>query len=79
MFNICVHQNFVYHTKRVTSVPSHHQPAKGSSFVSPPSIIPRKSIVLPPSTSPPAFADLPLHEISQTVDQLREEALCLCR
>ncbi len=47
MFYFCVRQSFLCHTKRVASVPSHHQPAKGSSIVLPPSIIPRKSIVLP--------------------------------
>ncbi len=77
MFYFCVCQNFVCHTKQVTSVPSHHQPAKGSSVVLPPSIIPRKSIVLPPLISPPAHADLPLHVSSQTVNQPREEALYL--
>jgi hypothetical protein len=78
MFYFCVHQNFVCHTKRVASVPSHHRPAKGSSIVLPPSIIPRKSIVSPPSISPPAHADLPLHVRCRTVNQPREEALC-CR
>ncbi len=80
MFYFCVHQNFVCHTKRVVSVPSHHRPAKWSSVVSPPSILPRKSIVLPPSISLPAHADLPLHITSQTIDQPREEAPCFhCR
>jgi hypothetical protein len=79
MFYFCVRQNFVCHTKQVASVPSHHQPAKGSSVVLPPLIIPRKSIVLPPLISPPAHADLPLHVSSQTINQPREEALCLCR
>jgi hypothetical protein len=79
MFYICVHQNFVCHTKQVASVPSHHRPAEGSSIVLPPLIIPRKSILLLPSISPPAHADSPLHKSSQTVDQPREEASCLCR
>ncbi len=79
MFYIWVHQNFVWHTKRVASVPSHHQPAKGSSVVLLPSIIPRKSIVLPPLISLPVHADLPSHVSSQTVNQPREEASCLCR
>ncbi len=79
MFYFCVRQNFVCHTKRVASVPSHHQQAKGSSILLPPLIRPRKSIVLPPSISPPVHADLPLHITSQTVNQPREEALCLCR
>ncbi len=78
MFYFCLCQNFVCHTKRVASVPSHHQPAKGSSIVLPPSIIPRKSVVLPPSISLPAHADSLLHISSQTVDQPREEASCLC-
>ncbi len=78
MLYFCMHQNFVCHTKRVASVPSHHQPAKGSSVVLPLSIIPRKSMVLPPSISPPAHADSPSHVSSRTVDQPREEALCLC-
>ncbi len=78
LFYLYVHQNFVCHTKRVASVPSHHQPAKGSSVVLPPSIIPRKSIVSPPSISLPAHADLSLHVTSQTVNQPREEVLCLC-
>ncbi len=77
MFYFCMHQNFVYHTKQVANVPSHHQPAEWSSVVSPPSILPRKSIVSPPSISPPVHADLPLHVTSQTVDQPREEAPCL--
>ncbi len=79
MFNFCVRQNFVCHTKQVASVPSHHRPAKGSSIVSPSLIIPRKIIVLPPSISPPAHADLPSHVSSQTANQPREEASCLCR
>ncbi len=78
MFYVCVHQNFVCHTKQEASVPSHHRPAKGSSVVLPPSIIPRKSIVSLLSISPPAHADSPLHITSQTVNQRREEALCLC-
>ncbi len=79
MFYYCVRQNFVCHTKQVASVPSHHQLAKGSSVVLPPSIIPRKSIVLLPSISPPVHADLPLHVTSRTINQPREEASCLCR
>ncbi len=79
MLYFCMRQNFVYHTKRVASVPSHHWPAKWSSVLSPPSIIPRKSIVSLPSISPPAHADLPSHIISQTVDQPKKEAPCLCR
>ncbi len=79
MFYFCMRQNFVCHTKQVASVPSHHRPAKGSSIVSPPSIIPRKSIVLPPLISPPAHADSPLHVSSWTLNQPREEASCLCR
>ncbi len=67
MFYFCVHQNFVCQTKHVASVPSHHQPAKGSSIVLLPSIIPRKSIVLPPLISPPAHADWPLHISSRGV------------
>ncbi len=59
--------------------PFHHQPAKGSSVMTLPSIIPRKSIVLPPLISLPMHADSPLHITSQTVDQPREEASCLCR
>ena len=78
MFYFCVHQNFVCHTKQVASVPSHHQPAKWSSVVSPPLILPRKSIVLPPSISLPVHADLLSHITSRTVDQPRE-VLCLCR
>ncbi len=78
MFYFCVHQNFVCHTKQVASFPSHHWLAKWSSIVSPPSILPRKSIVSPPSISPPVHADLPLHLASQTVNQPREEAPCLC-
>ncbi len=78
MFYFCVCQNFVCHTKQVASVPSHHQPAKGSSVVLPPLIIPRKSIVLPPLISPPVHAYLPLHVSSQTVNQPREEVSCLC-
>ncbi len=79
MFCFCVHQNFVCHTKWDASVPSHHWPAKGSSIMLPPSIIPRKSIVLPLSINPPAHADSPLYISSRTVDQPREEASCLCR
>ncbi len=78
MFYICVRQNFVCHTKQVASVPSHHRPAKGSSVVLPPSIIPRKNIVVPPSISLPAHADSLSHVSSQTINQPREEALCLC-
>ncbi len=79
MFYFCVRQNFVCHTKQVAIAPSHHRPAKWSSVVSPPLILPKKSIVLLPSISPPAHADLPLHVTSQTVDQPREEAPCLRR
>jgi hypothetical protein len=80
MFYFCVRQNFVCHTKQVVSVSSHHQPAKGSSVVSPPLILPRKNIVLRPSISLPAHADSFLHVTSQTVDQPKEEAPCLhCR
>jgi hypothetical protein len=79
LFYFCVHQNFVCHTKWVASVLSHHRPAKGSSVMLLPPIIPRKSIVSLPLIIPPAHADSPLHVSSQTVDQLREEALCLCR
>ncbi len=79
MFYFCMRQNFVCHTKQVASVPSHHQPAKWSCVVSPPSILPRKSIVLPPLISPPMHADLPSHVTSQTVDQPREKAPCLRR
>ncbi len=79
MFYFCMHQNFVCHTKQVASIASHHRPAKWSSIVSPMWILPRKSIVSPPSISPPAHADLPLHITSQTVDQPREEAPCLRR
>ncbi len=78
MFYFCMHHNFVCHTKRVASVPSHHWPAKGNSVVLPPSIIPRKSIMLPPSISPPMHADLPLHVSSRSVNQPREKASCLC-
>jgi hypothetical protein len=78
MFYFCVRQSFVCHTKQVASVPSHHQPAKGSSVVLPPLIISRKSIMLPPSISPPMHADSSLHVSSQTVDQPREEESCLC-
>ncbi len=78
MFYFCVRQNFVHHTKRVASAPSHHQPAKWSSVVSLPLILPRKSIVSLPLISPPTHADLPLHVTSQTVNQLREKAPCLC-
>jgi hypothetical protein len=79
LFYFSVHQNFVCHTKRVASIPSHHQPAKGSSIVLPPLIVPRKSIVSPPLISLPVHADLPSHVTSQTINQPREEALCLCR
>ncbi len=79
MFYFCMRQNFVCHTKQVASVPSHHQPAKWSSIVSPLLILLRKSILLPPLISPPVHADLQSHVTSQTVNQLREEALCLCR
>ncbi len=58
MFYFCMCQNFVCHTKQVASVPSHHQPAEWSSVVSLPLILPRKSIILPPSISPPVHADL---------------------
>ncbi len=77
MFYFCVHQNFVCHTKQVVSISSHHQPAKWSSLMSPPSILPRKSIVSPPLISPPMHADLPLHVTSQTINQPREEVPCL--
>ncbi len=77
MFYFCVHQNFVCRTKQVVSVPSHHQPAKWSSIVSLLLILPRKSIVSPPSISPPMHADSPSHVTSQIVDQPREEVLCL--
>ncbi len=76
MFYFCVRQNFVCHTKRVSSVPSHHQPAKWSSVVSPPLILPRKSILSPPLISPPVHADLPSHVTIRTVNQPREEAPC---
>ncbi len=79
MFYFCMRQNFVCHTKQVVSVPSHHRPAKWSSVVSPPSILPRKSIMSPPLISLPVHADLPSHVTSWTVDQPREEAPCLCR
>ncbi len=79
MFYFCVHQNFVCHTKQVASVPSHHRPAKWSGVMSPPLILPRKSIVSPPWISPPAHADLPLHVTSWTVNHLREEVPCLRR
>ena len=59
MFYFCVHQNFVCHTKQVASVPSHHRPAKWSSVMSLPSILPRKSIVSLPSISPHVHADSP--------------------
>jgi hypothetical protein len=78
MFYFCVCQNFVCHTKQVASVPLHHQPAKGSSVVLLVSIIPRKSIVSLPLISPPAHTDLLLHVNSQTINQPREEASCLC-
>ncbi len=77
MFYFCMHQNFVCHTKRVESVPSHHWPAKWSSVVSPRLILPRKIIVSPPSISPPVHADFSLHVTSWTVNQPREEAPCL--
>ncbi len=77
MFYFCVHQNFVCHTKRVASVPSHHWPAKGSSVVLLPLIIPRNSILLLPLISPPVHTDLPLHVTSQTVDQHRVSAVNL--
>ncbi len=79
MFYFYTRQNIVCHTMQVASVPSHHQPAKWSSIVSPLLILPRKSMVLPPSISPPAPTDLPLHINSQTVNQLQEEAPCFCR
>ncbi len=78
MFYFCVHQNFVCHTKQVASVPSHHRPAKGSTIMLPPSIIPRKSIVSPPLISLPTHADLPSHVSSRTVNHPKEEASCLC-
>ncbi len=78
MFCFCMRQNFVCHTKRVVSVPSHHGPAKWSSVVSPWLILPRKNIVLPPLISLPAHIDSQLHITSQTVNQPREEAPCLC-
>ncbi len=78
-FYFCEHQNFVCHTKQVASVPSHHWPAEWGSIVSPLLILPRKTIVSPPLISPPVHADLPSHVTSQTVDQPREEAPCLCR
>ncbi len=59
MFYFCVLQNFVCHTKQVASVPSYHQPAKWSSVMSLPSILPRKSMVSLPSISPHAHADSP--------------------
>ncbi len=77
IFYFCVCQNFVCHTKRVVSVPSHHRPAKWSSIVPPPLILLRKSIVSLQSISPPMHTDLPLYVTSQIVDQLREEAPCL--
>ncbi len=66
--------------RSVKSLPliSPPMPAR-SSVVSPPWIIPTKSIVLPPLISLLAHADLPLHHSSQTADQPREEASCLCR
>ncbi len=79
MFSFCMHQNFVCHTKQVASVPSHHWPAEWSSVVSLLLILPRKSIVLPPSIILPAHADSPLHVTSRTVDQPRDEAPCLHR
>ncbi len=78
MLYFCMRQNFVCHTKQVASVPSHHRPAKGSSVVSPPLIIPRKIIVSLPLISLPTHADSPSHISSQSVNQPREEALCLC-
>ncbi len=77
MFYFCVRENFVCHTNWVVSVPPHHQPAKWSSVVTLLLILPRKSIMLPPSISPPVHADLLLHVTSQTVNQPREEAPCL--
>ncbi len=77
MFYFCMHQHFVCHTKQVVSVPSHHLPAKWSSILSPPPILPRKSIMLPPSISLPVHTDMPSHVTSRTVDQPREEAPCL--
>ncbi len=50
-----------------------------SSVVLPLSIILRKSIVLLPLISLPAYADSPLHVNSQTVNQPRKEESCLCR
>ncbi len=79
MFYFCTRQNFVCHTKLVASVPSHHWPAKGSSVMLLPLIIPRKSILSPPLISPPVHADSPSHVTSETVNQPREEVLCLCR
>ncbi len=78
MFYFCMCQNFVCHTMCVASVPSHHQPAKWSSVMLPPSIILRKSIMSLLLISLPAPADLPSHITIRTVDQPREEALCLC-
>ncbi len=78
MIYFCMRQNFVCHTKQVASVPSHHQPAEGSSVMSPTLIIPRKSIMSLLLISLPAHADSPSHISSQTLDQPREEALCLC-
>ncbi len=78
MFYFWVRQNFVCHTKGVVSVPSHHQPDKWSSVVSPPLILPRKSIMSLPLISFPVHTDFPLHVSSQTIDQLIEEAPCLC-
>ncbi len=57
VFYFCMHQNFVCHTKQVASVPSHHRPAKWSSVMSLPPILPRKSIVLLPSIGPHVHAD----------------------
>ncbi len=74
MFYFCVRQNFVCHTKQVASIPSHYQPAEWSSVVSPPLILPRKSM---PSISPPTHADLPSHVTSRTINQPREEVPCL--
>ncbi len=78
MFYFCMHQNFVCHTNQVATVSSHHRPAKGSSVMLPPLIMPRKSIVSPPLISPPVHADSPSHVTSRTINQPREEALCLC-
>ncbi len=79
MFYFCVRQIFFCHTKQVASAPSHHQTAEWSSVVSPPLILPIKSIVLPPSISLPTHADSLSHVTSQTVNQPREEAPCFRR